>query len=136
MNRRSLRSGRDDKGEGGDLTEDAFLGRDDKDHGKVATSPEGTADLSPGRSPGLDLEGRPVPEGRLKFGGGSILDILQPSLRDLVMLHDVPRTASWAKVNHPFGTEFAHEPKRPPLQNRWFFSGCLRPPESVRLLIA
>jgi hypothetical protein len=39
------------------------------------------------------LKGRPVPQGRLKIGRDSILDILQPSLRDLIMSRDVPRTS-------------------------------------------
>jgi hypothetical protein len=30
----------------------------------------------------LDLKGRPVPQGRLKIGRDTILDNLQPSLRD------------------------------------------------------
>jgi hypothetical protein len=55
-------------------------------------SPEGTAELSPGRSPGSEQKGRPVPQGRLKTGDNSILDNFQPSLRDSIMLHDVPRT--------------------------------------------
>jgi hypothetical protein len=55
-------------------------------------SPEGTAELSPGRQSWVAFEGRPVPKGRLKIGLDAILDNLQPSLRDLIMLHDVPRT--------------------------------------------
>ncbi len=35
----------------------------------------------------------PVPEGRLKIGRDAILDNLQPSLRDLIMFIDVPRTS-------------------------------------------
>ena len=31
--------------------------------------------------------------------------LLQPSLRDSIMFHDVPRTTSWAKLNRPCGTE-------------------------------
>ena len=34
-----------------------------------------------------------VPEGRLKIGRDAILDNLQPSLRDLIMFIDVPRTS-------------------------------------------
>ena len=30
--------------------------------------------------------------------------LLQSSLRDSIMFHDVPRTASWAKFSRPFGT--------------------------------
>ena len=56
-------------------------------------SPAGTAELSPGRSPGLDLKGRPVPQGRLEIGRDAFLDNLQPSLRDSIMFHDVPRTS-------------------------------------------
>jgi hypothetical protein len=33
-----------------------------------------------------------VPQGRLEIGHDSILDNLQPSLRDLIMSLDVPRT--------------------------------------------
>jgi hypothetical protein len=33
-----------------------------------------------------------VPQGRLELGRSAILDNLQPSLRDLIMLHYVPRT--------------------------------------------
>jgi hypothetical protein len=44
-------------------------------------------------SPGLDLKGRSVPKGRLKIGRDSILDNFQPSLRDLIMFHGVPRTS-------------------------------------------
>jgi hypothetical protein len=55
-------------------------------------SPVGTAELSPGRSPGLDLQARPVPQGRLRLGRDEILENLQPSLRDLIMFDDVPRT--------------------------------------------
>jgi len=32
------------------------------------------------------------PAGRLKIGRDAILDDPQPSLRDSIMLHDVPRT--------------------------------------------
>jgi hypothetical protein len=56
-------------------------------------SPAGTAELSPGRQSWVAFEGRPVPQGRLKIGLDAILDNLQPSLRDLIMLHDVPRTS-------------------------------------------
>jgi hypothetical protein len=35
---------------------------------------------------------RSVPEGRLKIGRHAILDNFQPSLRDLIMFHDLPRT--------------------------------------------
>jgi hypothetical protein len=40
----------------------------------------------------LDLKGRPVPQGRLKIDRDAILENLRPSLRDLIMFHDVPRT--------------------------------------------
>jgi hypothetical protein len=49
--------------------------------------------LAQDASPGLDLKGRPVPQGRLKIGRDAILDNLQPSLRDSIMFHDVPRTS-------------------------------------------
>jgi hypothetical protein len=45
--------------------------------------------LAQDASPGLDLEGRLVSQGRLKIGLGEILDNLQPSLRDLIMFHGV-----------------------------------------------
>jgi hypothetical protein len=34
-----------------------------------------------------------VPEGRLKIGRDVILNNLQPSLRDSIMFHDLPRTS-------------------------------------------
>jgi len=55
-------------------------------------SPAGTAELAQDASPGFDLQARPVPQGRLEMGRDEILENLQPSLRDLVMFHDVPRT--------------------------------------------
>jgi hypothetical protein len=44
--------------------------------------PKGRLNLAQDASPGLDLKGRPVPEGRLKIGRDAILGNLQPSLRD------------------------------------------------------
>jgi hypothetical protein len=39
------------------------------------------------------------------MGGAAIL--LQPSLRDLTIFHDVTQgLASWAKFSRPFGTKF------------------------------
>jgi hypothetical protein len=55
--------------------------------------PQGRLNLAQDASPGLDLKGRPVPQGRLKIGRDAILDNLQPSLRDSIMFHDVPRTS-------------------------------------------
>ena len=55
--------------------------------------PEGRLNLAQDASPGLDLKGRPVPQGRLEMGRDAILDNLQPSLRDLIMFHGVPRTS-------------------------------------------
>jgi hypothetical protein len=61
-----------------------------------------TQNLAQDASPGLDLEGRPSPRracpelaerGRLKIGRDAIMDKLQPSLRDSIMLHDIPRTS-------------------------------------------
>src|SRR4030088_1286280 len=44
-------------------------------------------------SPGLVLKGRLAPQGRrLRIGRYAILDNLPASLRDSIMLHDVPRT--------------------------------------------
>ena len=34
-----------------------------------------------------------IPKGRLEIGRDAILDNLQPSLRDLIIFHDVPRTS-------------------------------------------
>ena len=53
-----------------------------------------------------ELEGDSVPQGRLKIGRDVILDNLQPSLRDLIMLYAMyPGLASWAKFSlcHPAG---------------------------------
>ena len=47
--------------------------------------PKGRLNLAQDASPGLDLKGRPVPQGRLKIGRDAILDNLQPSLRDLII---------------------------------------------------
>ena len=55
--------------------------------------PQGRLNLAQDASPGLDLKGRSVPKGRLKIGRDAILDNFQPSLRDLIMFHDVPRTS-------------------------------------------
>ena len=55
--------------------------------------PEGRQNLAQDASPGLVLKGRPVPKGRLEIGRDAILDNLQPSLRDLIIFHDVPRTS-------------------------------------------
>ena len=46
----------------------------------------------------------PVPQGRLKMGRDTILDSLQPSLRDSITLHVYPGLASWAKFSRPCGT--------------------------------
>jgi hypothetical protein len=55
--------------------------------------PQGRLNLAQDASPGLDLGERPVPQGRLKIGRDAILGNLQPSLRDLIMFRDVPRTS-------------------------------------------
>jgi hypothetical protein len=55
--------------------------------------PEGRLNLAQDDSPGLDLKDDPVPQGRLRIGRDAILDNLQPSLRDSIMLHEVPRTS-------------------------------------------
>jgi hypothetical protein len=55
--------------------------------------PKGRLNLAQDASPGLDLSYDPVPQGRLKIDREPILDNLQPSLRDSIMLHDVPRTS-------------------------------------------
>jgi hypothetical protein len=54
--------------------------------------PQGRLNLAQDASPGLDLKGRPVPQGRLEIDRDAILENLQPSLRDLIMFDDVPRT--------------------------------------------
>jgi hypothetical protein len=52
--------------------------------------PKGRLNLAQDASPGLDLKGRPSPVGTAeKQAADAILDNLQPSLRDLIMLHDV-----------------------------------------------
>jgi len=55
--------------------------------------PQGRLNLAQDASPGLDLQARPVPQGRLEIDRDEILENLQPSLRDLIMFHDVPRTS-------------------------------------------
>ena len=63
--------------------------------------------LAQDASPGLDLKGRPVPQGRLKIGLDEILDNLQPSLRGSSMLRNVrcsaasavPRGQNWFHRN-------------------------------------
>jgi hypothetical protein len=54
--------------------------------------PKGRLNLAQDASPGLDVKGRPVPKGRLKMCRDAILDNLQPSLRDSIRFHDLPRT--------------------------------------------
>jgi hypothetical protein len=49
-------------------------------------SPGGTAELSPGRSPGYNMRHDPVPQGRLKVVQDWIAAHFQPSLRDWVDL--------------------------------------------------
>jgi hypothetical protein len=53
--------------------------------GFVSLVPQGRLNLAQDASPGLDLNGRPVPQGRLKIGHDAILDNFQPSQRDLIM---------------------------------------------------
>jgi hypothetical protein len=60
---------------------------------KRRSVPEGRLNLAQDGSPGLDLKRRLVPQGRLKIGRDAILNNFQPSLRDLIMFHDVPRTS-------------------------------------------
>jgi hypothetical protein len=54
---------------------------------------EGRPNLAQDAIPGLNLKGRLVPQGRLEIRRDAILNNLQPSLRDLIMLHDGPRTS-------------------------------------------
>jgi hypothetical protein len=54
--------------------------------------PEGRLNIAHDASPGFDLEGRPVPQGRLEIGRDAIMENLQPSLRDLIVLHGELRT--------------------------------------------
>ena len=61
--------------------------------------PEGRLNLAQDASPGLDLKGRSVPQGRLELGRHAILDILQASFRDLIMVQDVPGLASFNNGN-------------------------------------
>jgi hypothetical protein len=44
--------------------------------------------LAQDASPGLDLKGQLVPQGRLEIGRSAILDNLQPTLRDWVPKRD------------------------------------------------
>jgi hypothetical protein len=44
--------------------------------------PQGRLNLAQDASPGLNLKGRPVPQGRLEVRRDAILNDLQPSLRD------------------------------------------------------
>ena len=46
------------------------------------TVPKGRLNLAQDASPGLDLQARPVPQGRLEIGLDEILENFQPSLRD------------------------------------------------------
>ena len=56
-------------------------------------SPVGTAELSLGRESWVGFERTTQSrKGRLKIGRDASLNNLQPSLRDLIMFHDVPRT--------------------------------------------
>jgi hypothetical protein len=91
------------------------------------SSPAGTAENSPGRSPGLATCHRVVPQGRLKmtqdrvlgwlpeprivhFGDrvpqDCILGDFQPSLRDCSLAHANPGLTSWATLSRPCGTQF------------------------------
>jgi len=65
----------------------------DVPQGLKSLVPQGRLNLAQDASPGLDLKGRPVPQGRLKIRRDPILGNLQPSLRDLIMLHHLPRTS-------------------------------------------
>ena len=54
--------------------------------------PQGRLILAQDGSPGVGFEGDLVPKRRLEIGRDEILENLQPSLRDLIMSHDLPRT--------------------------------------------
>ena len=58
--------------------------------GTKLTNPVFTHALEPLRE---NSDPNSVPQGRLKIGRDAILDNFQPSLRDLIMFHDVPRTS-------------------------------------------
>jgi hypothetical protein len=50
--------------------------------GITSLVPQGRLNLAQDASPGLDMQARPVPQGRLEMGRDEILGNLQPSLRD------------------------------------------------------
>ena len=83
--------------------------------------PEGRLNLAQDDSPGLDLQGRPVPQGRLEISREAILDRLQPSLRDSIMLHDLPRTQSWVWSFYIFP-----RPRRLPVPLQCYASDWIR----------
>ncbi len=60
--------------------------------------PQGRLNLAQDASPGLDLKGRPSPVGTAENRPRRILDNLQASLRDSIMLHDVPKTDRLAGI--------------------------------------
>jgi hypothetical protein len=72
------------------------------------------------------------PVGTAEIGRDVILDNLQPSLRDLNHVHDVPRTgvlgnpglASWAKFSRPCGTKFVDPVPTHALKPRNLLSLC------------
>jgi hypothetical protein len=90
----------------------------------ASLSPEGTAENSPGRSPGYSLSKRCSPEGTAENSQDEILGWLkrgeqpgytglssfplQPSLRDCSSFSCQPRIPSWANFNRPCGTEFGN----------------------------
>ncbi len=73
-------------------------------------SPGGTAESSPGRSPGKRFEVQASPAGTAEnhsgWGPGHNPGDFQPSLAGLVVVMcKVPRTASWATLSRPSGTK-------------------------------
>jgi hypothetical protein len=75
----------------------------------LKTSPVGTAEPSPGRSPGLDFEGRPSPAGTAD--NGPRRNPGQPfsrpcGTRSCCMMY--PGLASWARFSRPCGTDFGN----------------------------
>jgi hypothetical protein len=79
-------------------------GAEERENSDPNSVPQGRLNLAQDVSPGLDLKGWRVPQGRLKTGRNAILDNFQPSLRDLIIMI-YPGLASCAKSSRPSGTD-------------------------------
>jgi hypothetical protein len=69
-------------------------------------SPAGTAESYPGHCPGLPAPNREGSISEVEEPQDCILGHFQPSLRDCSSLESFPRTASWATLSRPSGTQF------------------------------